>query len=170
VNRRAAGAALVVGLLLLSLVTMLALASAAAAQVELRLARNEQFRENAASAASAGLEIAIRQVIQSASATVPARLAGSLPGSADRYETSVRLLGLEALPQLPGANLAAAHIEIISTGFSGRGAADRQRAIVMIAIPATDPVGKDCEPVAAGVRCAGAGEMHRLSWQRLPAS
>lgn len=165
------GSALVVGLLLLSLITLLGLAGAAAAQVELQLARNEQFRENAASAAAAGLEIAIRHVTASTPDTVPARLTGMFAASGDRYEVTTRLMGWEyGLPQRPGASLAAAHFEILSAGFSGRGARDRQRAIVLrVVSTATPGVGTDCDPLSPGVRCASAGELQRLSWQRLPA-
>jgi hypothetical protein len=164
-----AGSALVVGLLLLSLITLLGLAGAAAAQVELQLARNEQFRENAASAAAAGIEIAISHVTASAPESVPARLTGTLPGGA-RYQVATRLLGYETgLPQLPGAQLAAAHFEILSSGFSARGARDRQRALVMHVVDAGAAVIADCDPVVAGVRCTTMGEWRRLSWQRLPA-
>ena len=168
-NARASGSALVVGLLLLSLVSLLALAGAAAAQVELQLARNEQFRENAASAASAGIEIAIRHVTESASAIVPARLYGSLPDSGARYEVATRLLGQEIPAQLPGANLLSAHVEIVSVGHAARGARDQQRVIVTHTTAGTDPVARDCEPLAPGFKCASTGELRRLSWQRLPA-
>src|SRR5690349_10576461 len=82
VGRQQRGTALVAGLLLLSVITLLGLAGATSAQVELRLARNEQFRENAVSAASAGIEIAISHVTASAPESVPARLFATLPGDA----------------------------------------------------------------------------------------
>ena len=163
------GSALVVGLVLLSLITLLGLAGAAAAQVELQLARNEQFRENAASAASAGIEFAISQM--SASDPLPRHHSALLPGTSDRFEYDVRLIGYElGLPQAPDDNLAAAHYEIRSTGHAARGAIDRQRAIVMRVIDHAAPAaGTDCEPAAPGVRCATVGALQRLSWQRLPA-
>ena len=144
------------------------MAGAAAAQVELQLARNEQFRENASSAASAGIEIAIGHVI----ATTPESAANALQGSlsTSRYETQLRFLGYElGLPQMAGANLAGAHFEILSTGRASRGATDRQRALVMRVVELAVSTGADCEPVSPGVRCAQAGELRRLSWQRLPA-
>lgn len=162
------GAALVAGLLLLTLISLLGIAGAAAAQVELQLARNEQFRENASSAASAGIEIAISHVTASAPEAVPARLHASLPGSAGQIEIQVRFLGYEsALPQLPGANLAGAHFEILSGGYAARGATDRQRALVVLAVEVSGATGSDCQPLTAA-RCAAAGELRRLSWQRLP--
>jgi hypothetical protein len=163
-----AGSALVVGLLLLSLITLLGLAGAAAAQVELQLAHNEQFRENAASAASAGIEFALSHVISSTPESVPARLYSSLPGGDGRFEVSTRFLGFDTtLPQLPGANLAGAHFEIVSAGYAGRNARQRQRATVMRVVEAA-AAGTDCEPALPGVRCAVADEWVRLSWQRLP--
>jgi hypothetical protein len=161
------GTALVPGLMLLSLIMLLALAAASAAHVELQLARNEQFRENAASAASAGIEFAISQVTDSEH--IPENLSASLPGTRDRFDIETRLLGYEpGLPQVPGANLAGAHFEILSTGHAARGAIDRQRAIVMLTVEREMPTeGADCEPAAPGVRCATLGELQRLSWQRV---
>jgi hypothetical protein len=163
------GTALVTGLLLLSLVTLLGLAGAAAAQVELQLARNEQFRENAASAASAGIEMAISQVTLSTPETIPARLYSSLPGDAARFEARTRFIGYEfGLPQVEGASLAAAHFEITGTGFAARNAAQSQRAMVVHVVALVGATGTACEPVVAGVPCTVAGELERLSWQRLP--
>ena len=62
-TRHQRGATLVVGLMLLTLVTLLGLAGAATAHIEPQLAHNEQFRENAASAASAGIEVAISRIV-----------------------------------------------------------------------------------------------------------
>ena len=162
------GTALVAGLLLLTLISLLGLAGAAAAQVELQLARNEQFRENAVSAASAGIEIAIRQVTSSPPEAVPVRVHASLPDSSDQVEIRTRFLGYEFdLPQEPGARVAGAHYEILSTGHAPRASTDRQRALVMRVVEVAEPASADCEPVVAA-RCATAGELRRLSWQRLP--
>jgi hypothetical protein len=164
------GSALVVGLLLLSLITLLGLAGAASAQVELQLARNEQFRENAASAASAGIELAISHMSGTASDS-DFTLNASLPGreAAARFEARARFMGHEyGLPQAPGAGLAGGHYEILSTGYSARGAVDAQRAIVMRVVRApTQAASADCEPVAP-LRCLRENEIVRLSWQRLP--
>ncbi|HYJ98897.1 MAG TPA: PilX N-terminal domain-containing pilus assembly protein, partial [Burkholderiaceae bacterium] len=95
---RQRGATLAVGLLLLTVVTLLGLAGAHGAHIERQLARNEQFRENAASAASAGIEFAISQM--SASDTLPHHHSALLPGTSDGFEYDVRLIGYElGLPQ-----------------------------------------------------------------------
>jgi Tfp pilus assembly protein PilX len=170
--RRPQGATLVVGLMLLALVTLLGLAGASGALVERQLAQNEQFRENAASAASAGIEYAIRRIVTSSPvdsdvAAVPSNASATLPGAAEHFETVTRFVGFEeALPQMSGVRLVGAHFEITSTGYSRR-AADRQRAGVMFVVAgAASPV--ECAPALAGVHCHTQGELVRLSWQRLP--
>jgi len=170
-NSRQRGTTLVVGLILLTLVTLLGLAGGATAHIEVQLAHNEQFRENAASAASAGVEVAIGRIVtipDPTSATFSASAA--LPGAASRFEIQVRFLGYDiALPQPAGANLAGAHFEIVSTGYSSRRAIDRQRAIVMRVDAAAGPAAaSECEPMIPGVHCHEAGELVRVSWQRLP--
>jgi hypothetical protein len=168
-SRHARGATLVVGLILLSLVTLLGLAGAGVAHVEQQLAQNEQFRENAASAASAGIEIAISRIVTSPTpASVPSAFDEPMPGSTDRLEVRVRFAGLEpALPQAPGGHLVGAHFDIESTGHSTRRAIDRQRATVMLVIPSAAATPLPCTPEAPGRRCVVAGQLERLSWQRV---
>lgn len=161
------GATLAVGLILLALVTLLGLAGASAAHVERLLALDEAFRENAATAASAGIEMAIRVIVDSDPADVPGHLAGHMPGSTDAYEVTVRFAGYEnALPQAPGARLAGAHFDIVSTGTSARHAIDRQRADVMWVVDTRDATPADCEPVVPR-RCHARGVLERISWQRV---
>ena len=62
-RRRERGAALVVSLLLLSILTLLAISGLTAASLELRMAGNEQYLERAFQAADAGIERAIRAAI-----------------------------------------------------------------------------------------------------------
>ena len=164
------GATLVVGLILLSLVTLLGLAGAGSAHVEQQLAQNEQFRENAASAASAGIEIAISRIVTSPTpASVPTAIAGPMAVDGGRFEVRVRFAGLEgALPQPPGEHLVGAHFDIDSTGYSSRRAVDRQRATVMLVMTSAAAITQPCEPEAPGRRCLTAGQLERLSWQRVP--
>jgi hypothetical protein len=166
------GTTLVVGLLLLTLVMLLGLAGADSANIERQLARNQQFRENAASAASAGIEYAISRIVSSPppdNDTAPSRAAALLPGSTDRFETVTRFVGFEAaLPQSAGQSLAGAHFEITSTGYSAGRAIDRQRAGIMLVVPAPAPaVPRECAPAVDGIPCFEPGELVRLSWQRI---
>jgi hypothetical protein len=167
---RQSGAALAVGLVLLTLVTLLGLAAAGNAHVARLLAQNQSFRENAATAASAGIEMAIRAIVtSSAPSSVSPRLTGQAPGTGDQFEVRVQFLGEErALPQQPGERLSAAHFEILSTGHGARRAIDRQRAVVMWVIEGSEDSGRaDCVPVAPR-HCHRRGEIERLSWQRVP--
>lgn len=168
-RHRSGGATLVVGLILLSLVTLLGLAGASTAHVEQQLAQNEQFRENAASAASAGIEIAISRIVTTATPTaVPASLRDVVPGTTDRFETTTRFVGFEpALPQVAGERLVGAHFEISSTGYSARRAVDRQLVDVMLVAASPDGAPLLCEPEVPGRHCYVAGELARLSWQRV---
>jgi hypothetical protein len=168
-SARQRGAALAVGLMLLTVVTLLALAAAGSAHVEQVLAQNDGFRENAASAASAGIELAIRAIVTSSEpATVPARLTGTLPGTQDRFDVSLRLVGYEtSLPQESGNPLAGAVFDIRSTGTSARHAIDRQRAGLLWVVDAPgDITPQYCEPLMPA-HCHRRGELERLSWQQV---
>ncbi len=109
---RQRGATLVVGLMLLTLVTLLGLAGAATAPIETQLAHNEQFRENAASAASAGIEFAISRILTTPEPAPAAfSFSATLPGSAGRFDVQMRFLGYDiSLPQATDAHLAGAHL------------------------------------------------------------
>ena len=166
---RTRGAALAVGLVLLTLVTLLGLAGASVAHVERVLAQNEVFRENAAAAASAGIEMAMREISSSDPAAVPARLEGLVPGTNNRFEVTLRLAGFEtSLPQAPGARVTGAHFDVFSTGYGPRHAVDRQRASLMRVVHDVAATPLDCEPVVPG-HCHADGEIELLSWQRVPA-
>jgi Tfp pilus assembly protein PilX len=161
------GATLAVGLILLALVTLLGLAGASAAHVERLLAQDERFRENAATAASAGIEMAIRVIVDTDPADLPAHLAGHMPGSADTYEVALHLAGYEkTLPQAPGNHLAGAHFDIVSTGMAAGNAVDRQRAAVMRVLDSADAAPTDCAPIVPRP-CHARGALERISWQRV---
>jgi hypothetical protein len=164
---RQRGATLVVGLVLLAVVTLLGLAGADSAHVERLLAQNERFRENAASAASAGLEIAIRRIVSTADpAAVPLAVEDSMPDSSDRYSVTIRFAGFEpALPQSPTTHLAGAHFELTSTGFAARRSVDRQRLSVMSVVDGAGTA-LPCLPEVP-THCLGAGELVRGGWQRV---
>lgn len=168
-NSAQRGATLAVGLILLSVVTLLGLAGASAAHVERVLAQDESFRENAVTAASAGIEMAILTIVNSSDpAAVPARLTARMPGTTDAYDVVVSSAGYEqSLPQLPGLHLAGAHFDITSTGTSARRTVDRQRADVMWLVESGDAETADCAPLVAR-RCLARGALERISWQRVP--
>jgi hypothetical protein len=162
---RMRGATLVMSLALLALVTLLGLAGANAAHIELALAQNGQFHENAVAAASAGIESAIGRII---TATTPESVPTSLSSVHERFEVVTRFLGYDrALPQVPGARLAGARFEIVATGHAARNAIDRQRAQVLLAVDApADRIAADCAP-SSPLPCHARGQLVRLSWQRV---
>jgi len=166
-----AGVSLVVGLVLLSIVTLLGLAGASGAHVEQLLAQNETFRENAASAASAGIEMAIRAIVNSPApeAVVP-RITGQLAATGGQYDTRIRFMGYETgLPQAEGAQLVGAQFEIVSSADAARNAVDHQRANFMRVVRAgVEADAAPCEPIVAR-RCWQAGETRLQSWQRVAA-
>jgi Tfp pilus assembly protein PilX len=161
------GATLVIGLMLLALVTMLALAGASAAHIESRLAQAERFRENADSAASAGIEWALRRIVTATDpAAVPPSLGETLAPN-ERFDVTLRFAGLElALPQASGSRLAGAHFEIVSTGTAARRSVVRHRATAMWVVASDDATPLPCEPPATP--CLRAGDLVRTGWQRLP--
>ena len=164
------GSALAVGLIILSLVTLLALAGSSSAHVERLLAQNDTFRENAAFAASAGIEMAISAILGSVQPeTVDPVVTGRMSGAGDWFEARVRFLGYEtSLPQAPDALVRGAHFEIVSTGHAARRAIDRQRAGVLWVVDSASPVAaSDCAPLA-NRHCHQRGELELLSWQRVP--
>jgi hypothetical protein len=40
--------------------------------------------------------------------------------------------------------------------------------VMLVTVTVPSP-GTSCAPISPGIRCAAAGELRRLSWQRLPA-
>lgn len=169
-HRAQQGAALAVGLLLLTLAMLLALASSDGARIARVLAQNESFRENAANAAGSGIEMAIRAIVNSPDVqSVPARMSGLVPDSTDGFDVELRFLRFEAgLPQEAGERLQAASFEILSTGHAARGARDRQRAGVLWVVDAPEEtITSECLP-AVPRACHSRGALERLSWQRVP--
>ncbi len=147
---RQQGAALVVGLIMLVILTLLALTGTNTARTELVMAQNEQFRKNATLAAGAGLERAI-----GALGSVPA-VAGAapvvvgpvefIPGAEERYRTASRYVGEEAnLPQSSADKFVGLHYEIDATGTSVREARDAQRQGVMVVASADSAGGEQSE-------------------------
>ena len=131
------GAALVVGLILLVILTMLALTGTNTSRTELVMAQNEQFRKNAALAASAGIERAIGALgavpaVPGAAPTLVENVA-LVPGEAERYTTTSRYVGDEMnLPQSSANRFIGLHYEITSDGTSVRDANDRLVQGIMV--------------------------------------
>ena len=122
--KRQQGAALVVGLLLLLVLTLLAVSGMNSASLEFIMAGNEQYRSNAFQAAEAGIEQTMSQGNFNPGA-LPQTLNGA-PTANDTWASAVtpQLLGVP-LPALWGNSwnsFSTYHFEISSTGSSTRGA------------------------------------------------
>ncbi len=134
---RERGAALVIALLMLVILTILAISGINTATTELAMAGNEQYRRNAAQAATAGIEQAITRLgtvptsAVAAPTLVPATL---LPGStSDRFATATRFVGDElGLPQSSADKFVGLHFQIDGSGTSLRNASDAQSQGVMV--------------------------------------
>jgi hypothetical protein len=125
---RQRGAALVVGLLLLLVLTVLAISGMTMATLELQMAGNYQFEERAFQAAEAGVERAITAGVFNTNApTVQAPVAVAADNE-DTLEYTVTFDDDNGVTPVPrggyslGSGFEAYHFEIESTGSSRRGA------------------------------------------------
>lgn len=122
--RRQQGAALVVGLLLLLVLTLLAVSGMNSASLEFIMAGNEQYRSNAFQAAEAGIEQTMVQGTFNPESAAPPALNGA-PTATDTWNSTItpQLAG-QALPAIWGNSwnsFSTYHFEITSTGTSSRG-------------------------------------------------
>jgi type IV pilus assembly protein PilX len=125
------GAALVIGLLLLVILTLLAISGMNSASTQLIMAGNEQYRQKAFNASSSGIETAI-----SALPTVNQDLTNptttpktTVPGAdaEDAYVTSTQYLGTEDnVAGYSAGRFSAFHYQITGTGTALRGATSVQ--------------------------------------------
>lgn len=138
--RRERGAALVIGLIMLLILTILAFTGVNTATTELAMASNEQFRRNAADASAAGIEESIASLdlvgtTPGSAATLPEAVLGD--NEATTYTSVTRYVGDEAgVPQSSADKFIGLHYEIASTGTSARNARDSQTQGVIVITPA----------------------------------
>jgi type IV pilus assembly protein PilX len=128
--RRQRGAALVVGLVLLMVLTLLAISGMNTATVELQMAGNLQYAQNAFQAAETGIERTIQATVPDT--TVTANIAATLlPGSTvERYQSTVHFDAPNAVTAVPaggfsmgsGTGFSAYHFDVTTTGTSARDA------------------------------------------------
>jgi type IV pilus assembly protein PilX len=142
-RRTQGGAALVVGMLLLLVLTLLAISGMNTASLELSMAGNVQYHENAFRAAETGIERAMTlgefnpaEPTQRLPATEGETL--PIPNSSDRFAASiVPQLGGAAQPAIWGASwdaFSTYHFQIESSGASARSAvANTVQGVAVIA-------------------------------------
>lgn len=122
------GAALVVGLILLLIITLLAVSGMSTASSELLMAGNEQFRQQAFQASSTGIERTLPTLANMPQTLDPISTDGTAPGSStDTYKITSQYLGDDLnLPGFSAGKFVGFHYSIISDGKSTRGAQTRQ--------------------------------------------
>lgn len=143
--RRQSGAALIVGLLLLLVLTVLAVSGMNTTSLNLIMAGNEQYSQNAFQAAESGIEAAIsKNDFNPDPNIVPQQRTLDLGGNTSyRSTTTPQLMGMSQ-PALPGSSLDAFstyHFEIDSSGTSSRGAVARNVQALAVIAPADSTVG-----------------------------
>ena len=128
-RRRQQGAALVVGLILLTILTLLAVSGMNTASVELVMAGNEQYRQRAFQAAGTGIEEALSEL-----ATVPQDNTGKTltdqpvkKTTNETYNVTSKYVGDDLnVPGFSTGKFVGLHYEITSDGFSSRNAHSQQ--------------------------------------------
>lgn len=129
------GAALVIGLILLLVLTLLAVTGMNTATTDLVMAGNEQYRQNAVQAADAGIEQAVSKLGTVSQKRTPEQVTRAIDGSTtDQYTTSSLYMGDdEIVPGFSVNKFVGLHYEITSTGRSARNAnaAHSQGAIII---------------------------------------
>jgi type IV pilus assembly protein PilX len=138
-HRNERGTALVVGLLLLLVITVLAVSGMNAASMELVMAGNEQYRQNAFQAAETGIELSLVSGSFVPGAAPEAQTNIAVPNSTtDRYSSTISSdLAGAPQPAIWGASwnsFATYHFTVQSTGTSTRSAvATNVQGIAVIA-------------------------------------
>ncbi len=120
--RRQRGAALIIGLVLLMVLTVITVSGMRAATLEITMAGNVQFAQNAFQAAETGIERAMAAVELTTDDQI---VAHDLPDSTDAAQTTTSWVGASANLSggtSLGAGFAAHHFEILSVGTASRGA------------------------------------------------
>lgn len=129
-GHKQSGAALVVGLILLMVITLLAISGMNTATVELQMAGNFQYAQNAFQAAEVGIERAMAAGglnTNSTSSTSATQVSGS---TTDYYQTVTQFQLPNGVTPVPnggfsmgaGTGFSAYHFDITSTGTSSRNA------------------------------------------------
>jgi type IV pilus assembly protein PilX len=133
--RRQNGAALVVGLILLMILTLLAISGMNGATLELQMAGNAQFSENAFQAAETGIEEAMREARLNGvnTANIDPEVTEAVGDSqTDQYSIVTRHNVDNGVTKVPaggfsmgvGKGFSAYHFDVTSTGTSSRDATE----------------------------------------------
>jgi len=121
---RQKGAALVIGLILLVILTLLAVSGMNTSSMELVMAGNEQYRQKAFQASEAGVEKALTQLAGTKQSCMPIEIlnedVAETPG--DKYRVTAQYKGDGEPAGNTTSGFTAIHYQIVSTGTSVRNA------------------------------------------------
>lgn len=143
-SHRQAGAALVVGLLLLLVLTMLAISGVNSTSLNLVMAGNTQFAQNAFQSAETGIERSMAKNTFNPDPNLAPETQTNDEDEQDetcfRAVSKVQVCGI-AQPALPGSSLdsySTFHFQIESTGCAKRGASAKNIQALALIAPAGD--------------------------------
>lgn len=130
-RRAQQGVALVVGLVLLLVLTVLAVANMSTSMLDLQMASNAQSSTNAFQAAERGVDIAMRTTLPNTTAAVVGVPDTAIPGTPDEYRYDIRFNADNGITEVPsggfslgeGVGFKAYHFDTTATGTSTRDAA-----------------------------------------------
>jgi type IV pilus assembly protein PilX len=141
--RRQDGAALIVGLLLLMVLTLLAISGMNTASLELVMAGNTQYQQNAFQAAEGGIEqtIATAELNPAGGTVGPTTISFTSPDQA--ITTVTPQMSGQPLPAIWGTSwdsFSTYHFEILSEGTSARNARAENVQAIAVVSPADSTV------------------------------
>jgi len=126
---REAGAALVIGLILLLVLTVLAISGVVTSTLELRMVSNQQQQERSFQAADTGVERAMASAVFSTTGTVTQARAPIEPAAtdSDEFEYTLQFAAESSMPTVPtgyslGSGFQAYHFVVDASGYSSGGA------------------------------------------------
>lgn len=129
-HSRQRGAALVIGLMLLLVLTLLAISGMNTATVELQMAGNQQYGQNAFQAAETGIEQAMAGNTANTNSATTVSVTAIDGSSTDTYESTTSFEAPNGITAVPsggfsmgsGTSFSAYHFDVTSTGTSARNA------------------------------------------------
>lgn len=139
---RQRGAALVIGLILLLVLTLLAVSGMNTATLELQMTGNTQFSQNAFQAAETGIEAALQTNLVNTNLVVTSPLT-TIPGTTDTYRTVTQHNPNTGVQNSLAFNeslgeFAYYHFDVTSTGTSARGATSVNTQSFYVRAPKTE--------------------------------
>ena len=149
---RQRGAALVIGLVLLLILTLLAVSGMSTSSMELVMAGNEQFRQKSFQASDTGLERALTVLpgVSQSCAPVPVLNSDTDPGSDNQYAVTAQYKGDGSPPS--GFTLdqyTSIHYQVVSTGKSARNTnAENTQGALIVQSKGTGGPSFGCLPIS----------------------